>query len=125
MEDALVKAIVKRVHIRALKAKLSEKKKARRRNIIGLLPAARPRDVEMEDAHEEVRAVVVLQDEISLLVAVQRNPTYSFANTPLKAAQAPLAAAIGSQDWVFMAQKGGLNDVGGGGEDGGESLMSW
>ena len=60
VEEARVKAIVKRVHIRALKPRFIKKKKARSRNMTGLLSAARPKAVEIEDAQEEVKDVVVL-----------------------------------------------------------------
>lgn len=74
-----MRAEVKRAHIRALKARLRRKKVPRIRNSMNLLSAERWRVVDMAADHEVVRWVVV-----------------SFAKTPLKAAQAPLATARAS-----------------------------
>ena len=100
VEDARVRALVKRAHIRALKAKFIEKKKARIRNSTNLFEGERERAVDMAAAHEEVRSVVVLYAKSVFLYPIFGGPmsrTYSFANTPLKAAHAPLAAARGIQ----------------------------
>ena len=62
----------------------------------------------MWDAQSDVRVVVV-----------------SLAKTPLKAAQAPEAAAMGSQAGVLDANEGPVVVGRSGGEGGGESVVSW
>ena len=64
VEVARVKAMVNNVHIKALKARLRPKKKARRRKAMNLFVAERPKAVAMCDAHEEVSSVVVLDSGV-------------------------------------------------------------
>lgn len=61
-----------------------------------LFVAERPNAVAIPEAHEEVSSVVVLQSS-ALRFLHTVTLAYSFAKTPLKAAQAPLAAASGIQ----------------------------
>ncbi|KAL9136684.1 MAG: hypothetical protein Q9175_002108 [Cornicularia normoerica] len=127
VEEARVKAEVKSAHIRALKARLREKKTWCQERVSGgsfmservdgsehkknistervkstwgqddgggrtarisisttLFVEERPKAVEIPEAHEEIIA-------------------YSFAKTPLNAAQAPLAAASGIQGTLAIA----------------------
>ena len=84
MLAARVSAIVKSVHMSALKPKFIKKKKARSKKATPLLWSERCRAIEMCEAQDDVRAVVV-----------------SLAKTPLKAAQAPEAAAMGSHVGVL------------------------
>ena len=66
---------------------------------------------EMVEAQEEVSSVVVL---ICCMISfslrpkshILRNEPYSFAKTPLKAAQAPLAAARGIQGSLELVELG-------------------
>lgn len=60
VEDARVRAAVKRVHMQILKTRLRPKKEARIRNSMILLWGARPRLRQMKWDQEEVRRVVVL-----------------------------------------------------------------
>lgn len=60
VDEARVSAAVNKVHITALKARLSRKKMARMRNSIGRLGLERWKESAREVDHEVVRAVVVL-----------------------------------------------------------------
>lgn len=74
---------------------------ARMKISMGLLEGLRFRNVEMVLDQEVVRDVVVLVLGRGLVICVKPESGvgvgYSFAKTPLKAAQAPLAAASASQ----------------------------
>ncbi len=75
---------------------------------------ARPNPAEIALAHEDVRSVVVLKIITSnggsarrfLRYVDKRGFPHSFAKTPLKAAQAPLAAASASQGVVMRIMEG-------------------
>lgn len=107
-------ALVKRVHIMPLKIRFRAKKRARMITSMAFSPVPRLKRFAMEVAKVVVRVVVVLEEGlVGLLIGsggygwtciychwdrgieleTDEWNTYSFANTPLKAAQAPLMSA--------------------------------
>ncbi|KAL9097662.1 MAG: hypothetical protein Q9163_006313, partial [Psora crenata] len=115
VDVARVSAAVKSAHMSALKPRLSAKKTARTTSSSALLAASPPADGDSPNAAERCEA----HDEVS------------FANTPFKAAQAPLAAAMGIHGAVVvlrdrLGEAGGRKGlrVVGPGEDSGEELRS-
>lgn len=100
VDEARVSAAVKSAHMSALKARLSEKQMARIKKSMNRFEAERPIAVAMALDHEDVSSVVV-----------------SFAKTPLKAAQAPLAAARASHGllkfMILFFEDGGEEGDGG------------
>lgn len=75
---------------------------ARIANSTALFEALRPSAKAIELDHEVVSSVVVLHGLLVCLFSARNAGAHSFANTPLKAAHAPLPIAITSHaDFVF------------------------
>lgn len=90
-------------------AQVERKRTARKMNSTNLLLAERPKAVEIAEAQEEVSSVVVLCMLVFVTVSREEG-AYSFAKTPLNAAQAPLSAASGIQGSLLLLA-GGSNGV--------------
>lgn len=88
-----VRAAVKSAHIAMLKTIFRPKKVPRSARFTYVLSSARPRKEAMFEAKVDVKVVVVLAHRLAESHTACAPSQYSFANTPLMAAQVPDATA--------------------------------